>query len=107
MITFGLKLGPPGGGGGGGGGGGEPDTVNCSHVLGAPRLAIRTPAMLRSAETHWLLDIAWNATTGVNHVPQYEWSGGGGIFAAMFDGTEELLSIDIIHWYEREIYAPN
>src|SRR5262245_32455613 len=62
MITLGPKLGVPPGGGGGGGGIAPPVTVNCSHVLAAPRLAIRTPLMLRSAETHWLLDIAWNET---------------------------------------------
>src|SRR5689334_4471917 len=57
MMTLGPKLGAPPVGGAL-----TPDTVNCSHVLGEARLAIRTPAMLRSAETHWLLDSAWKDT---------------------------------------------
>ncbi|MCC6982388.1 MAG: hypothetical protein IT535_03875 [Bauldia sp.] len=52
------------------------------------------------------LDIAWNATTLADRVGDYEWSGGGGAWATLFDGTEELLSIDVINPYEREIYTP-
>ncbi len=52
------------------------------------------------------LDIAWNVTTLVDRVGDYEWSGGGGAWAALLDGAE-LLSIDVINPYEREIYTPN
>lgn len=52
------------------------------------------------------LDIAWNATTGADRVAEYEWSAGGGSYAPLFDGTEEILSIDVITWYTRGVYAP-
>src|ERR1041384_1458578 len=59
MMTLGPRCGAPLGGGGGGW---PPEIVNCSQVLAAPRLAIRTPEMLRSADTHWLLELARNDT---------------------------------------------
>jgi hypothetical protein len=52
------------------------------------------------------LDIMENATTGVDRVSEYEFKGGGGMFASLFDGTEKLLSVDAIPFYTRSIYTP-
>src|SRR5262245_40785642 len=58
MITLGPKFGvpppppPPV----------PPTTLNAPHVPAEARLAISTPPMLRSADTHWLLTTAWNDT---------------------------------------------
>jgi hypothetical protein len=52
------------------------------------------------------LDIAWNATTGAARAHDYKWDVGGGTWAKLFDGTEQLLSIDVIGWVTREVYAP-
>src|ERR1041384_6423453 len=54
-MTLGPKLGVPGVVP-------VPVIVNCSQVLAAARLAISVPPMLRSADTHWLFDTAWNDT---------------------------------------------
>ena len=52
------------------------------------------------------LDIMENVTTGVDRVSEYEFQGGGGMFATLFDGTEKLLSVDAIPFYTRSIYTP-
>ncbi len=52
------------------------------------------------------LDITWNATTGVARAHDYKWDVGGGTWAELFDGSEKLLSIDVISWLTREVYTP-
>src|SRR5947207_1299616 len=53
------------------------------------------------------LDIMRNATVNVgDRVKQFAVKAGGGKIAPLFDGTEKVVSIDALHWYNRGVYAP-
>ena len=53
------------------------------------------------------LDIMRNVTVQVpDHVKEFSYKAGGGRFAALFDGTEKVLSWDLIPWHNRSIYKP-
>jgi hypothetical protein len=53
------------------------------------------------------LDIMRNATITVpDKVKEFHYKASGGKIGALFDGTERVLSIDCITWYNRAIYAP-
>jgi hypothetical protein len=53
------------------------------------------------------LDIMRNATTNVrDRVKEFEYRASGGKLASLFDGTERVVSIDALPWYNRAIYKP-
>jgi hypothetical protein len=53
------------------------------------------------------LDIMRNATITVpDRVKEFQYKATGGKIAALFDGTERVLSIDAISWYNRAISMP-
>jgi len=53
------------------------------------------------------LDIMRNATITVpDKVKEFQYKASGGKIGALFDGTERVLSIDGISWYNRAIYLP-
>lgn len=53
------------------------------------------------------LDIMRNATITVpDKVKEFQYKAAGGKIAALFDGSERVLSIDCLSWYNRAIYAP-
>ena len=53
------------------------------------------------------LDIMRNATVPIrDRVTEFSYKISGGRLAAMFDGTEKVLSLDSFHWYNRAIYQP-
>jgi hypothetical protein len=53
------------------------------------------------------LDIMRNATITVpDKVKEFQYKASGGKLSALFDGTEKVLSIDNISWYNRAIYLP-
>ena len=53
------------------------------------------------------LDIMKNASVPVkDRVKEFSYKATGGPIAALFDGTEKVLSWDSFHWYNRGIYAP-
>jgi hypothetical protein len=53
------------------------------------------------------LDIMRNATVPVrDRVSSFSYKAGGGKIAPLFDGTEKVVSIDALHWYNRAIYLP-
>ncbi|HEY6259362.1 MAG TPA: hypothetical protein VIY51_26585 [Xanthobacteraceae bacterium] len=53
------------------------------------------------------LDIMRNATITVpDKVKEFQYKATGGKLASLFDGTERVLSIDCIPWYNRAIYMP-
>jgi len=53
------------------------------------------------------LDIMRNATITVpDRVKEFQYKASGGKIGALFDGTERVLSIDAISWYNRAISAP-
>ena len=66
----------------------------------------RNPSLYQTFKVEQVLDIARNATTGVDRVSEYAFKGGGGKFAKLFDGSEKLLSVDSIPWYSRLISQP-
>jgi hypothetical protein len=53
------------------------------------------------------LDIMRNATITVpDKVKEFQYKASGGKLFALFDGSERVLSIDCISWYNRAIYLP-
>jgi hypothetical protein len=53
------------------------------------------------------LDIMRNATITVpDKVKEFQYKASGGKLSALFDGSERVLSIDCISWYNRAIYLP-
>jgi hypothetical protein len=53
------------------------------------------------------LDIMRNATINVrDRVKEFSVKAGGGKIAPLFDGTEKVVSIDALHWYNRGVYVP-
>ena len=53
------------------------------------------------------LDIMRNATITVpDKVKEFQYKASGGKIAALFDGSERVLSIDCLSWYNRAIYVP-
>ncbi len=53
------------------------------------------------------LDIMRNATVPVrDRVTEFAYKAGGGKIAPLFDGTEKVVSIDALHWYNRGVYLP-
>jgi hypothetical protein len=53
------------------------------------------------------LDIMRNATVPVrDRVTKFSYKGSGGKIAPLFDGTERVVSIDALHWYNRGVYLP-
>ncbi len=53
------------------------------------------------------LDIMRNATVQVrDRVKEFSVKAGGGKIAPLFDGTEKVVSIDALHWYNRGVYLP-
>jgi len=53
------------------------------------------------------LDIMRNATISVpDKVKEFQYKASGGKIGALFDGSERVLSIDCLAWYNRAIYVP-
>jgi len=53
------------------------------------------------------LDIMRNSTVPVrDRVTKFSYKGSGGKIAPLFDGTERVVSIDALHWYNRGVYLP-
>jgi hypothetical protein len=53
------------------------------------------------------LDIMRNATVPVrDRVKEFSYKAGGGKIAPLFDGTDKVVSIDALHWYNRGVYLP-
>ncbi len=62
----------------------------------------QNPQMARVSHEQLVLDILRNTTTTpTDRVRAYSFSGGGGSYAALFDGTEKTLSWDAILWINR------
>ena len=41
-----------------------------------------------------------------DRVTEFSYKAGGGKIAPLFDGTEKVVSIDALHWYNRGVYLP-
>jgi hypothetical protein len=53
------------------------------------------------------LDIMRNASVPVkDHVKTFEFKASGGRVAKLFDGSERVVSVDALHWYNRAVSSP-
>ena len=53
------------------------------------------------------IDVMRNATTNPpDHVKKFSYKAGGGKIAALFDGSEKIVSWDSFPWYVRTVIAP-
>jgi hypothetical protein len=53
------------------------------------------------------LDIIRNATVQVpDRVKEFQLKAAGGKVGTLFDGTERVVSVDALHWYNRAVYLP-
>jgi len=67
----------------------------------------RDPSQYQVFKTEQAIDIMRNATTNPpDHVKKFSYKAGGGRIAALFDGTEKVLSWDSFPWYIRTVSAP-
>lgn len=58
-------------------------------------------------KTEQAIDIMRNPTTNPpDHVRKFSYKAGGGKIAALFDGTEKVVSWDSFPWYVRAVSAP-
>ena len=65
------------------------------------------PAKYLLFKTDQGIDIMRNPTTNPpDHVKKFSYKAGGGKIAALFDGTEKVVSWDLFPWYLRTVSAP-
>lgn len=65
------------------------------------------PTKYQIFRTEQGIDITRNVTTNPpDRVKEFSYSAGGGSIAALFDGSEKVLSWDSFPWYNRTILAP-
>ncbi|MEQ1855522.1 MAG: hypothetical protein ABL963_03575 [Longimicrobiales bacterium] len=78
---------------------------------GAPRdvrfHSAKDPAVVEISRQQQVLDILRNVTTNpTDRVRSFSFTAGGGSYAALFDGTERVLSWDNIVWLDRDVLRP-
>jgi hypothetical protein len=67
----------------------------------------KDPSLAQIFKVQQGLDIMRNATVPVkDRVKEFSYKGGGGKIASLFDGTEKVVSIDALHWYNRGVFTP-
>jgi hypothetical protein len=67
----------------------------------------KDPAKYEISRQQQVLDILRNVTTNPpDRVRSFSFHGSGGGYAALFDGTERVLSWDNIVWLDREVLRP-
>ena len=65
------------------------------------------PSKFQIFKTDQAIDIMRNATTmPPDHIRKFAYKAGGGKIAALFDGTEKVVSWDSFPWYIRTVSAP-
>jgi len=65
------------------------------------------PSKYQIFKTEQGIDIMRNPTTNPpDHVKKFSYKAGGGKIAALFDGTEKVVSWDLFPWYVRSVSAP-
>jgi hypothetical protein len=94
---------------------GERMEVHLKYIRGAGRktsaetkfFSATNPGVYQVFKIDQGLDIMRNATIDVrDRVTEFRYKASGGRIGALFDGSERVLSIDAIHWYNRAISAP-
>ncbi|MQA28984.1 MAG: hypothetical protein GEU82_03970 [Luteitalea sp.] len=67
----------------------------------------KTPTFFQISKQEQVLDILKNVTTTPpDRVKEFTFKGGGGSYAKLFDGTEQMLSWDNILWINRSVVVP-
>ena len=67
----------------------------------------KNPSFYQISRQEQVLDILRNVTTNPpDRVTEFSFTGGGGSYAALFDGTERVLSWDNIVWLNRSVLMP-
>ncbi len=65
------------------------------------------PSKFQIFKTDQAIDIMRNPTTNPpDHIRKFSYKAGGGRIAALFDGTEKVVSWDSFPWYIRTVSAP-
>ena len=65
------------------------------------------PSKYQIFKTEQAIDIMRNPTTNPpDHIKKFSYKAGGGKIAALFDGTEKVVSWDLFPWYLRTVSAP-
>lgn len=65
------------------------------------------PSKYQLFKTDQAIDIMRNpTTTPPDHIKKFSYKAGGGKIAALFDGTEKVVSWDSFPWYVRTVSAP-
>ena len=65
------------------------------------------PALYQIWKIDQGLDIMRNATVQVkDRVKEFQLKASGGKVGSLFDGTERVVSVDALHWYNRAISSP-
>jgi hypothetical protein len=65
------------------------------------------PSKYQIYKTEQVTDVTRNATTNPpDRVKEFSYRATGGRIAALFDGTEKVLSWDSQPWYNRTVIAP-
>ena len=65
------------------------------------------PSKYQIFKTDQAIDIMRNPTTNPpDHIRKFSYKAGGGKIAALFDGTEKVVSWDSFPWYIRTVSAP-
>ena len=65
------------------------------------------PSRFQIFKTDQAIDIMRNPTTRPpDHIRKFSYKAGGGKIAALFDGTEKVVSWDSFPWYIRTVSAP-
>ena len=65
------------------------------------------PSKFQIFKTDQAIDIMRNPTTmPPDHIRKFSYKAGGGKIAALFDGTEKVVSWDSFPWYIRTVSAP-
>ena len=67
----------------------------------------KDPSVYQISRQEQVLDILRNVTTNPpDRVSEFSFTGGGGRYAALFDGTERVVSWDNIVWLNRSVLTP-
>ncbi len=72
-----------------------------------PFWSAKNPSYQQMFKIEQGLDIMRNATVQVkDRVKEFTYKAGGGKIAPLFDGTDKVVSVDALHWYNRGVYLP-
>jgi len=72
-----------------------------------PFWSAKNPSYQQMFKIEQGLDIMRNATVQVkDRVKEFTYKAGGGKIAPLFDGTDKVVSVDALHWYNRGVFTP-